>query len=123
MDEPVRRAVKIDADAHMVWAALTDEGALADWFGAAAEIDLRRGGAIRFTWSDGRERRGVIVTMDPPRKLAFRWRAVAGGSSSDASVVTFALEPHGDGTCVQVIESPGILDEETGRIDLAEVSP
>ncbi len=120
---PIRRAVTIDADARTVWIALTDEGALADWFGATVEIERRRGGAVRFTWPDGRERRGVIVTLDPPRKLAFRWRAVAGDPTIDASVVAFSLEADGQGTRVTVTESQGVLEDQTDRTDFVDVSP
>ena len=102
MEEPIRRAVTIDADEREIWAAITDEGALADWFGATVEMDLRLGGSIRFTWPDGRERRGLIMTLDPPRAFAFRWRDVAVGSTIETSVVAFALDPDGNGTRVEV---------------------
>ena len=58
MDEPIRRDVIVDAAPEVVWDALTDPGELAGWFGAEAEIDLRVGGAVRFRWPDGTERRG-----------------------------------------------------------------
>ena len=115
----VRREVTIDAGAEEVWEAVTDQGSLAAWFGASAEIDVRRGGAVRFRWADGTERRGVIVTLDPPRRLAFRWRGIA-GSGTHVSVVAFELEPSGERTRVSVTETPGITDAGEGQL-LAEV--
>lgn len=116
MDEAIRRDVIVDAAPHAVWDALTDPGELAEWFGAEAEIDLRVGGAVRFRWPDGTERRGLVVELDPPRRLTFRWRkletAAFGFAVADATVVAFTLEAEERRTRVTVTESPGLLAAE-----------
>lgn len=116
MDDPITREVIVDAPADAVWAALTDAGEIAAWFGADAEVDLRIGGAIRFQWSDGSERRGLVIDLDPQRRLAFRWRELrtgaAGLAATDATVVAFTLEAADRGTRVTVTESPGVLGDE-----------
>ena len=114
MDEPVTRDVLVDASPEEVWNALTDPGELAEWFGAEAEIDLRVGGAVRFRWPDGMERRGVVIEVDPPYRLTFRWRELrtagaSGSAVSDPSVVAFTVEADGRRTRVRVMESPGHL--------------
>jgi uncharacterized protein YndB with AHSA1/START domain len=113
VDDPITREVIVDAPADVVWAALTDAGEIAAWFGADAAVDLRVGGAIRFRWSDGSERRGLVIDFDPPRSLAFRWRELrtgaAGLAAADATVVAFTLEATDRGTRVTVTESPGVL--------------
>jgi uncharacterized protein YndB with AHSA1/START domain len=113
VDEPITREVTVAAAPDAVWNALTEPGELAAWFGAEAEIDLRVGGAIRFRWPDGTERRGLVVDVDPPRRLAFRWRelrtSVSGLAVADATVVAFTLEAEDDGTRVTVTESSGVL--------------
>lgn len=113
MGEPITREVTVDAAIDAVWDALTDPLELASWFGAEAEIDLRPGGAVRFRWPDGTERRGVIVDVDRPHRWAFRWRELrAAGSRStvaDAGVVAFALEAKDRRTRVVVTESRGVL--------------
>lgn len=113
MDDPIRREVTVDAAPEIVWGALTRPEELAAWFGAAAEIDPRVGGAVRFRWPDGTERRGLVVEADPSRRLAFRWRTLptspTGTGSPEASVVTFSLDAQGRGTRVTVTESPGVL--------------
>jgi len=115
-DEPVTREVTIAAPAASVWRALTDPAELSAWFGADVEIEVRRGGAVRARWQDGTERRGLVVDLDPPRRLAFRWRTLrteAGVSgAADASVVTFVLVADGDATRVAVTERPGVLADE-----------
>ena len=121
MNEPVRRELLLSAPVQAVWAAITEADAIATWFGALVEIDPRTSGAVRFTWADGKERRGIILAVDPERRLEFRW-AASDGSPPDTSVVVFELEPTGEGTRVVVSETPGILGD-SGRNDLAEVSP
>jgi uncharacterized protein YndB with AHSA1/START domain len=117
VDEPVKREVTVAALPVAVWDALTDPAELAAWFGAEAEVDLRIGGAIRFRWADGSERRGLVVDLDPPHRLAFRWRELhVGGSGltvADATVVAFTLEADDQGTRVTVTESPGVIGADT----------
>ena len=114
MDDPIiTREVTVAAPAAAVWDALTDPAELAAWFGADAEVDLRVGGAIRFRWPDGSERRGLVIDLDPPRRIAFRWRELragaAGLAAADVTVVAFTLEADDAGTRVTVTESPGVL--------------
>ncbi|MGZ6544177.1 MAG: SRPBCC family protein [Actinomycetota bacterium] len=113
MDEPIRREITVAAAPGVVWDALTDPGELAAWFGAEAEVDLRVGGAVRFRWPDGTERRGVVIDVDPPRRLAFRWRELRASASglavADATVVAFTLDAEDDATRVIVMESSGVL--------------
>jgi uncharacterized protein YndB with AHSA1/START domain len=113
MHDQVTRDVMVEAPADVVWNALTDPAELAAWFGAHAEVDLRVGGAIRFRWPDGSERRGLVIDLDPPRRLAFRWRELrsgaAGLTAADTSVVAFTLDADDRGTRVTVTESPGVL--------------
>jgi uncharacterized protein YndB with AHSA1/START domain len=117
VNEPIKREVTVAALPGDVWDAFTDPVELAAWFGAEAEVDLRIGGAIRFRWVDGSERRGLVVDLDPPHRLAFRWRELHSGASgltvADATVVSFTLEAHDQGTRVTVTESPGVLGADT----------
>jgi uncharacterized protein YndB with AHSA1/START domain len=43
-----RRAVTFPASTESVWHAITDPGAVADWFGARVDWDLRPGGRAHF---------------------------------------------------------------------------
>ena len=112
MDDPIRREITVEAPPDVVWDALTDPRQLAAWFGAEAEVDLLVGGAIRFRWPDGTERRGLVVDLDPPHRLAFRWRELrttaSGLAAADATVVAFTLKAEGRRTRVTVTESRGV---------------
>jgi uncharacterized protein YndB with AHSA1/START domain len=113
VDEPIRREITVAAAPEVAWDALTDPGDLAAWFGAEAELDLRVGGAVRFRWRNGTERRGLVVDLDPPRRLAFRWRELRSSTSgltvAQPTSVAFTLTAEGSGTRVAVTEWPGVL--------------
>jgi uncharacterized protein YndB with AHSA1/START domain len=117
--EPTRREVTVDAAPEVVWDALTTSDELEAWFAAEAEMDLRVGGAIRFRWPDGTERRGLVVDVDRPYRLAFRWRelrtSATGLAVTDTTVVTFTVEAEGNGTRVTVTESQGVLAADPPR--------
>jgi uncharacterized protein YndB with AHSA1/START domain len=113
MADPIRREVVIAASPEAVWEALSDAGQLAAWFGAEADLDVRAGGAVRFRWADGTERRGLVIDVDPPHRLAFRWRELRsspeGLTVADATVVVFTLEPEDEATRVTVTEAGGVI--------------
>ncbi|MEJ7762158.1 MAG: SRPBCC domain-containing protein [Thermomicrobiales bacterium] len=92
-----------------VWTALTDPGELARWFGTAAEVDLRPGGALRFVFGTSWDVSGVIEVIEPPRRLVYAWEADAdvasGPGTPPMTRVEFVLDPIPDGTRLRVVES------------------
>jgi uncharacterized protein YndB with AHSA1/START domain len=128
VSEAVERMIDLPRAPEEVWAAITTPAHLAAWFGAHADVEPRPGGAVRFRWADGTERRGVVEVAEPPRRFAFRWRPVVrlpdGVSIGDVSHVEFRLEPSNDGgTRLTVTESAGIvaadaLARTAERVDL-----
>jgi uncharacterized protein YndB with AHSA1/START domain len=112
----IRREVRLPESPGEVWDAVTQPDRLAAWFGADAELELRPGGPVRFRWNDGTQRRGLIEAIDPPQRLVFRWRELAGTGLElrvgEISRVEFHLEPDGQGTRLTVTETPGMATEE-----------
>jgi uncharacterized protein YndB with AHSA1/START domain len=73
-----------------VWRAVTTPEHLGQWFPSPVELDLRPGGAMRFSAFDGASgATGTVEIVDEPRRLSFMW-------GSDR--LTFELVPDGDGT-------------------------
>jgi len=72
-----------------IWPALTEPARLGQWFPCGVELDLRAGGAMRFTFPDGSELGGEVIDHDPPHRLAFLW---------GRDLLTFELAPDGPGS-------------------------
>ena len=89
-----------------MWAALTTAEGLGSWFGNAATIDLRPGGAAQMTWTSGDKASMRIERVDEPTVFGFTW-GISGLPDDDPrrTYVEFTLEPAGTGTRLTVVES------------------
>jgi uncharacterized protein YndB with AHSA1/START domain len=105
--DAIEREVILPVPPTRVWTALTRADQLGAWFGTQAQIDLRPGGEVIFTWDGSTgprgDSRGVIETVEPSRRLVFRWEATVG--RVPMTRVEFTLEPHAEGTRLRVVES------------------
>ena len=93
-----------------VWLAVTTSEHLGAWFPSPVEIDLRPGGAMRFSAFDGDVgATGSVEEVVAPRRLTFTW---------GADRMTFELEPDGDGTTFALThtfdDTPGAASFATG---------
>jgi uncharacterized protein YndB with AHSA1/START domain len=105
MRNSVSREEFIAADAATVWGALTEPDQVAQWFGDRAEIDLRVGGAVRFSWPAGEISTGLVTILEPTSHFGFSWDVF--GTVPDRSLFTtveFWLRPAKGGTTVRVQE-------------------
>jgi uncharacterized protein YndB with AHSA1/START domain len=105
--DSIERELILPAPPERVWTALTRADQLSAWFGTEASVDLRPGGEVTFRW-DGSTgprgaTRGVIETVEPPNRFAFRWQPSQ--DSVQTTRVEFTLEPHPDGTRLRLVES------------------
>ncbi|MFC8427807.1 SRPBCC family protein [Streptomyces sp. NPDC057253] len=70
----VRFTRTYDHPVERVWHFVTDTDELAHWFPSRAEIELRPGGAIRFSGDPHMEdSTGRVIAVDEPRHLSFEW--------------------------------------------------
>ena len=84
-----------------VWTAVTDPQHLGQWFPTPVEVDLRPGGAMRFTAFEGEAKAehgatGRVDDVDAPRRLSFLW-------GDDR--LTFDLTSHEGGTTFALTHS------------------
>jgi uncharacterized protein YndB with AHSA1/START domain len=109
VEDRIEREVVIRASALRVWAALTEPGHLAEWFGdGGAEMEaLRPGGRITFVWKEHGTARAVIEAVDPPRVFSYRWalRPDVDPRPGNSTLVEFTLREEGDVTRLRVVES------------------
>jgi uncharacterized protein YndB with AHSA1/START domain len=90
-----------------VFRAWTDPEQLRQWFTPlvgslpGAEVDLRVGGAFRWTMQTARWRGrffGTYLEVDPPERLVFTWEAKGFGFDVGESRVTVEFHDRGDET-------------------------
>jgi uncharacterized protein YndB with AHSA1/START domain len=99
----------IAATPAKVWQALTDPAFTRQYFfGFAAELEPRSGGAFRLLWPDGRIHvRGLVAEWSPPRRLAVTWRAEGMKEFGELPecLVSYDIEPSGDAVKLTMAES------------------
>ena len=106
----IERETFVKAPVERVWAVITEPEHVGTWFGQGepAEIDLRPGGVMTFDHGEFGKFPTLIVTVDPPRHLAYRWASAYPGelaTEANSTLVEFFLEPEADGTRVRVTET------------------
>ena len=74
-----------------VWRSITVPEEMASWFPNTVEVDLRVGGAMRFTFDPhlAEPMDGRVVELDPPKVFAFLW---------GKDLLRLELAPEGVGT-------------------------
>ena len=80
-----------------VWRAVTATEHLGQWFPSPVDVDLRPGGAMRFSaFEGGAAAVGTVEIVDAPRRLTFTW---------GTDRLTFELTPDGAGTAFTLIHT------------------
>src|SRR5687767_15037074 len=86
-----------------VWRAVTTPEHLGQWFPSPVELELRPGGAMRFSAFEGEAgATGTVLAVDAPRSLTFTW-----GSDQ----LSFELTPDGEGTMFTLLHA---FDDRSG---------
>ena len=108
----IERELHIDASPDVVFEVLSNPEHVKDWWSAETEFAAAGGesGVLRWRDDDTGEVQTApftIVEVDRPRLFSFRWTyddgAVAGPANS--LLVTFELEPSGEGTTLRFRET------------------
>lgn len=125
MDELVKeRFLPVSID--RAWRILTDPRELEQWFGDRVELDLRPGGRIVIGWHETGSYSGIVESVDPPRRLVYRW-CIAWNEPVDVGPTTrveLSLRPAAAGVILRVRESgfeglpPRLLDDNRTGWDL-----
>lgn len=125
LTDRIEKELFLRAPQERVWQALSDPSQFGSWFGMELDGDFRPGaslvGRIKPTSVDPnvaevqKKYTGMAVTIvvervEPMRLFAFRWHPFAidpkvNYSKEPMTLVTFTLEPRGDGTLLRLVES------------------
>lgn len=108
----IERSIVIGASRERVWAVLTEPAFLGRWFGNGepVKVDLRPGGLLVFDHGVHGVIPARVETVEPPRRLSWRWSQGAAGEEPDdtnATLVEFTLtgDESSAGTRLTMVES------------------
>jgi uncharacterized protein YndB with AHSA1/START domain len=103
----IEREIFINARQNAVWAALTEPGHVARWFGDSAEVDLQPGGKMVFGWTEYGNHHAVVERVEPPSFFSYRWGhgAEVMPTAGNSTLVEFTLTPAEPGTTLRVVET------------------
>lgn len=95
------KTVTLPVTADEAFALVTRPERLRRWQTVSAYVDLRAGGAYRWTVTPGHHAAGTVHEVEPGRRIVFGWGWDEDPElPKDASTVTITLEPVAEGTAV-----------------------
>lgn len=98
----VEQTLRINARPETVWRYWTDPDRMCDWWGAAAELDPRPGGACVVEMGGGGVMRGEYVELVPHERIVFTFgwdpHAEAPDVAPGSTLVEVTLTADGDDT-------------------------
>jgi len=113
-NDRIEKRIELKAPPSRVWQALTDHKQFNAWFGVNLESPFILGeitrGRITTPGYGHLVMRVTVERMEPQRLFSYRWHPGvidpdADYSKEPSTLVEFKLEPSGDGTLLQLVES------------------
>ena len=107
----MEHTLRIDARPETVWSYWTDPGRLAEWWGAAPDLDARPGGRYHVEMGGGPVMQGEFVELVPYERIVFSfgWKPTEGAPpvppGSTRVEVTLADD---DGATILTLRHSGI---------------
>lgn len=104
----LEREIHIDATPEIVFEVVSRPEHIKMWWPDDASFEPVPGSVGKVVFGDHDMVEPIrVVEVDPPRKFAFRWITGDGRvpDEDNALLVTFELEPSGDGTILRLTES------------------
>jgi uncharacterized protein YndB with AHSA1/START domain len=107
----IERELFIDATPEVVYEVISSPEHLREWWPDEVELDATPGATGTVIFGDAASPDAVrqeltVVEADPPRRFAFRWVYDKGpATETNSLLVTFDLEPSGDGTLLRFQEA------------------
>lgn len=112
------KTVALPVSPDEAFTLITEPERLRRWMGVTARVDLRAGGAYRWTVTPGHIAAGTFREIDPGKRIVFGlgWEGNP-DLASDASIVTITVEPDGAGSRVTLIHEGLTADQEVGHAE------
>lgn len=102
----LEREIRIEAAPAVVFDVVSRPEHMREWWPDDARFDRAPGAVGQVVFGEFVEAI-TVVEIDPPRTFSFRWVAPSGEtpSADNALLVTFTLEPAGEGTLLRLRET------------------
>ena len=106
----IERELYVEARPEIVFEVISDPAHVQEWWPDEAHFEAVAGwaGEILFAGADGSTAMALtVVDVRPPTRFSFRWTHAVGEEAREGNsmLVTFDLEPQGDGTLVRFRET------------------
>ncbi|MEO3845558.1 SRPBCC domain-containing protein [Streptomyces sp. CNZ287] len=104
----LEREIRIDAAPEIVFEVVSRPEHIKMWWSDDASFEPAPGAVGELVWGDRATVQTItVVDVEPPHRFTFRWVAPDGqpADADNSLLVTFELEPSGDGTILRLTES------------------
>lgn len=126
------RTVSLPVSPEEAFALVTQPERLRRWMAVTARVDLRAGGAWRWTVTPGNVAGGTVREVEPGRRVVLDWGwDLMPGAEGALGTVTVTVEPAGDGSTVTLVHEGLDVEQEAshaegwdhflGRLEVAAV--
>ena len=121
MSDRIEKSAVLHAPLERVWNAVGDSAQFGTWFGMAIDQPFVEGATVTAVMSATKVDDEIaaqqkpyagaacplqIVTVDPPKRLAFRWNPLPDPEFADVTtLVEFTLTEVDDGVLLEIVES------------------
>jgi uncharacterized protein YndB with AHSA1/START domain len=114
---PPEISVVLPVSPDEAFALLTEPDRLRRWKTVSARVDLRAGGAYRWTIIPGHAVRGTYLEVETGRRLVFGWGWEGSPDlGPDASTVTVTFQPTEGGTLVRLVHTGLNLEQAASHL-------
>lgn len=112
------RTVSLPVSPDEAFALVTQPERLRRWMAVTARIDLRAGGAWRWTVTPGNVAGGTVREVEPGRRVVLDWGwDLMPGAEGSLGTVTVTVEPDGEGASVTLVHEGLDVEQEASHAE------
>ncbi|QSR25836.1 TIGR03086 family protein [Nocardioides aromaticivorans] len=112
------KTVSLPVPADEAFALVTQPERLRRWMAVTARLELRAGGAWRWTVTPGNVAGGTVREVEPGRRVVLDWGwDLMPGAEGSLGTVTVTVEPAGDGSTVTLVHEGLDVEQEASHAE------
>ena len=112
------KTVTLPVTPDEAFALVTQPARLRRWMAVTARVELRAGGAWRWTVTPGNVAGGTVREVEPGRRVVLDWGwDLMPGAEGSLGTVTVTVEPAGDGSAVTLVHEGLDVEQEASHAE------